>query len=146
MVTQPLGETRTLVVKALETLRTNVLEKVLKGVRPRSTREAWAWRQRDKVSSAWVLALPGYQTKLTCAEFSLTAVTNLCLPPSICLEREVEVIKGQTKVDIHGNNSQATHLQGDHWRKRHDSLVILTGQMCLWPGVSCEMEVFNLFQ
>ena len=144
--TSSLGETRTLVVKALDSLRTKVLEKVLQRLRPRSTREAWAWKQRDKFSSAWVLALPGYQTRLTCAEFSLAAATNLCLPPLICLERQGEVIKGQTKVDIHGDNIQATCLQGDHWRKRHDSLVILTNQMCLWAGVSCEMEVFNLFQ
>ena len=49
------------------------------------------------------------------------------------------------KIDIHGDNIQATGLVGDHWRKRHDSLVQLTHRMCLWASVPVEMEVFNLF-
>ena len=140
------GETRTELVTALENLRAKVLGKVLKKVRPKSTREAWAWRQRDKVSSAWVLAIPGYQSTLTSAEFSLAAATNLCIPPPVCLEREGETIKGNVTIDCHGDRIQATCIEGDHWRRRHDLLVQLTHQMCLWAGVSCDMEVFNLFQ
>ena len=37
----------------------HVLNKVLEAVRPKSTRAAWAWKQQDKVSSAWLLCLPG---------------------------------------------------------------------------------------
>ena len=81
------GETRSRLVKALESLKVKALGKVLEKVRPKSTREAWAWRQRDKVSSAWILALPGYQTRLDSAEFSLAAATYLCIPPKVCLER-----------------------------------------------------------
>ena len=56
------------------------------------------------------------------------------------------MIKGQVKVDKHGDKIQATCLEGDHWRRRHDSLVQLTHEMCLWAGVKCDMEVFKLFQ
>ena len=123
-----------------------MLGKVLERVRPKSTREAWAWGQRDKVSSAWILALPGHQTNLTSAEFSLAAATSLCIPPPVCLEREGETIRDNIKIDKYGDKIQATCVEGDHFRRRHDSLVILTHQMCLWAGVACEMEVYNLFQ
>ena len=48
--------------------------------------------------------------------------------------------------DKHGNSVQATYIPGDHWRCRHDSLVQLTYEMCLRAGVTCETEIFNLFQ
>ena len=46
------GETRTKLIKSLESLRSKVLTKALERVHPRSAREAWAWRQCGKVSSA----------------------------------------------------------------------------------------------
>ena len=45
-------ETRGRVVEARENDRTKVLEKALTSVRAKSTRAAWAWRQRDKISSS----------------------------------------------------------------------------------------------
>ena len=49
-------------MEARENTRAKVLEKTLTNVRPESTRAAWAWRQRDKISSAWILALPSADT------------------------------------------------------------------------------------
>ena len=53
------GSTRSKVVEVMEQLHAKVLNKVLEAVRPKSTRAAWAWKQQDKVSSAWLLCLPG---------------------------------------------------------------------------------------
>ena len=122
-----------------------MLAKLLKALRPKSTRAAWAWRQRDKVSTAWTLALPGGDKTLSSAEFSEAAASFLCLPSPACIGRVGETVRGRVKIDQYGDNLQATNLVGDHWRKRHDSLVQLTYQMCLWGGVNVEMEVFNLF-
>ena len=32
-----------------------------------------------------------------------------------------------------------------YWRHRHNSTLHLIKQMCLWAGVPCDLEVFNLF-
>ena len=139
------GSTRNRIVTARESIRAKLLAKLLKGLRPKSTRAAWAWRQRDKVSTSWTLALPGGDKSLNSAEFSEAAASFLCLPSPACVGRVGETVRGRVKIDVYGDNLQATSLVGDHWRKRHDSLVQLTYQMCLWAGVNVEMEVFNLF-
>ena len=63
------GETRGKIVENLENVRAQVLEEALGNVRPLKTRAVWYWRQRDKVSIAWLLALPGVDTILTNADF-----------------------------------------------------------------------------
>jgi hypothetical protein len=87
-------------VEAVENLRSKVLKKALQQVRPKSIRAAWAWKKRDKVSSAWLLATPGRDTSLSSAEFSEAAASNLCLPSLACRGRVGEVIRGQVKVDL----------------------------------------------
>ena len=91
------------------------------------------------------MAIPGPDTTLTSAEFAEAAAANLCLPSPACMGRVGETVKGNTKIDQHGDNIQATALQGDHWRRRHDMLVQFVDRSCMWAGVPCEREVFNLF-
>ena len=88
------GATRGRVVEARENVRAKVLDKLLLEVRPRSTREAWSWRQRDKVSLAWILAILAPDTMLTNAEFSEAAANHLCLPSPACRGMEGEPNKG----------------------------------------------------
>ena len=139
------GETRGHLVTALENLRSKVLGRALEEVRPRSTRAVLAWRQQDKVSSAWRLALPGGETNLSNAEFAEAAATNLCLPSPACHGRVGEPIRGRATIDTHGDNIQASPLSGDHWRQRHNMILHLLHNMCSWAGVQCSLEVFNLF-
>ena len=69
----------------------------------------------------------------------------MCLPSPACAARVGEIIKGRIKIDPFGDNLQATCLQGDHWRRRHNCLVQFVHRACMWAGVPAEMEVFNLF-
>ena len=138
------GETRGKVVMALENLRSKVLGKILAEKRPRP-RAAMAWKQQDKVSAAWRLALPGGDTSLTNQEFSEAAATSLCLPSPACKGRVGEIVKGRKRVDLFGDAIQSTPLKGDHWRQRHNSILHLLSRMCTWAGVECQLEVFNLF-
>ena len=46
----------------------------------RTNRPVWSWLQRDKLSSAWLQALPGPDTSMTSAEFSEAAAAALCIP------------------------------------------------------------------
>ena len=132
-------------MEAMERTRSLVLSKSLQIHRPQKARHVWAWRQMDKISSAWLLALPGPDTSLTSAEFSEAAASSLCLPSPACAGRVGEVVRGRTKVDEFGDNVQATALPGDHWRQRHNNLQYLLYKLCVWAGLRVELEVFNLF-
>ena len=124
----------------MKNTRAKVLVKALDLMRPKSTRAAWAWRQRDKVSSAWLLANPGPDTTLTSGEFREAATTNLCLPSPACAGGVSKTVQGQKKIDKYGDTIQATPLCGDHWRRRHDLLVQLVDRSCMWVGVAAERE------
>ena len=75
------GVTRGQVVEDRDTLKSRLLTKALQLHRPGRDRHAWAWKQRDKLSSSWLLCLPGGSETLTNEEFSTTAALNLCVPP-----------------------------------------------------------------
>ena len=139
------GGTRGRIMEASEKTNSLVLSRALELHRPQKARHVWAWRQRDKLTTAWLLAIPGAESRLTNAEFSEAAAANLCLPSPACAGRVGEVIRGRVTIDKYGDNIQATSLPGDHWRKRHDAIKILLYRMCLWAGLPVVMEVFNLF-
>ena len=139
------GETRGEIVSAREKTRALLLAKSLDEYRPKKHRAAWAWKQRDKISSSWLLALPGPDSSLSNAEFSEAAATNLILPSPACTGRVGETVRGRRKVDLYGDNIQATSLTGDHWRQRHDQLKHVLCRLCTWSALPCELEVFNLF-
>ena len=139
------GDTRGEMVSAREKTRALLLAKALSLHRPKKARPAWAWRQRDKISSSWLLALPGPDSSLSNAEFSEAAAASLCLPSPACIDRVGETVKGRRKVDMYGDNVQATGLCGDHWRQRHDQLKHVLHRLCVWAGLPCELEVFNIF-
>ena len=64
-----------------------LLAKSLEENQPKKDRPVWAWKQRDKISSSWLLALPGPDSSFSNAEFSEAAATNLVLPSPACIGR-----------------------------------------------------------
>ena len=84
----------------------------------RTNRPVWSWLQRDKLSAAWLQALPGPDTSLTSAEFSEAAAASLCLPSPACADRLGQVIRGAQVVDLHGEAVQCTITTGDHQREK----------------------------
>ena len=139
------GETRTEIVSARERNRAQLLLKALSLHHHKRARPALAWKQRDKLSSSWLLALPGPESSLSNAEFSEAAASSLCLPSPACMERLGEVIRNNKIIDRYGDNIQSCPLPGDHWRKRHDLLKNTIFRLCQWASLPCEVEVFNLF-
>ena len=89
-----------------------MLTRALELHRPKKDQHAWAWKQLDKLSSAWLLAMSGGRDSLTNDEFTAAASANLCLPQPACVERVGETIKGRVKIDDHGDNIQSTALPG----------------------------------
>ena len=139
------GNTRGDIVAARERTRAQLLTKALSLYLPKKARPAWAWKQRDKISSSWLLALPGADSTLSNAEFAEAAATSLCLPSPACMGRVGETVKGRKVIDQYGDQVQATALPGDHWRQRHDQLKHVLHRLCIWAGLPCEIEVFNIF-
>merc|ERR1712105_139414 len=68
----------------------------------RTNRPVWSWLQRDKLSSAWLQALPGPDTSMTSAEFSEAAAAALCIPSPACVEKLGQTIRGRQVVDLFG--------------------------------------------
>ena len=141
------GTTRGKISEARHVMRGNMLVRGLEEHprQHRDNRPVWAWLQRDKLSSAWLQALPGPDSSLTSAEFTEAAATALCLPSPSCVDKVGQTVRGRVVVDKHGDSIQATNLKGDHFRTRHDRCKLLINRMCQWSGLPCEMEVFNLF-
>ena len=63
-----------------ESLRHEVLEKALKEYPDRSARPVTAYSNFDKMSGAWLLALPGSLNGLSSAVFAEAMCAHLCLP------------------------------------------------------------------
>ena len=141
------GSTRGKLMEERDGTHAQVVTKALElhPIQARSNRPVWAWMQRDKCSSAWLQALPGPDSSLSSAEFSEAGAAALQLPSPACMEKLGQTVRGRQVVDPHGEVVQATALPGDHWRKRHDKFKMMVHRLCVWAGLDCEVEVFNLF-
>ena len=73
------GQTRGIIVEATEKNKSSLLTRALELRRPMKDRHTWSRRQRDKLTSAWLLAMPGGETSMTNSQFSHFAAINLCL-------------------------------------------------------------------
>ena len=138
------GSTRKKLVEQREVLRGSVLSKALEAYPDQAARPVWVWPQMDKLSAAWLLALPGPQNGLTSAVFSEAMCMNLCLPSPACRDRVGESI-GRTKVDQFGDKVMSAHLPGDSWRIRHDTVKIELNRLFMWSNMRATCEVFGLF-
>ena len=78
------GSTRKRIVEQRETLRGSVLTSALEHYSDQTARPVLVWPQKDKLSSAWLLALPGPVTGLTSPIFSEAVCSSLCLPSPSC--------------------------------------------------------------
>ena len=114
------GSTRMLVTEQLETLTLATLKKHLGDMRDQKARPVCSMNQKDKLSTAWLLALPGAQSSLTTPIFKEGMAMVLCIPSPACKERVGEKI-GSGRVDLWGDSVKCQHLPGGSWTIRHDS-------------------------
>ena len=115
------GNTRKNIVDQRERLRGLVLNKALEIHENQAARPVWVWPQRDKLSSAWLLSLPGPHNGLSAEIFSEAVCASLCLPSPVCRDRVGERL-GRFTVDAFGDKVMAAQLPGDTWRIRHDTV------------------------
>ena len=80
------GSTRRLVVQQRESLRHEVLTLALERHTDREARPVFVYQNFDKLSGAWILALPGPDTGISSKAFTEAMASHLCLPsPSVVL-------------------------------------------------------------
>ena len=140
---ETLGMRKT-VVEQTEKIWSKVVMKCLEMHPDRRSRAVRSWPERDKLSSAWLLALPTGETAISSAEFAEAAAALLCLPSAACKDK-IGCSVGDRKVDLYGDAVQAARMKGDGWRTRHDSVKMMLARLLKWAKVSFQCEVFNLF-
>ena len=107
-------------------------------------RPVWSWRQRDKMSTSWLLCLPG-PNGLSSPQFGEAFANILCLPSPACIDRIGEKI-GKSRVDMYGDRlCTETCLSGGHQTRRHDQIKLELNNICIWAGLEAECEPYGMF-
>jgi hypothetical protein len=78
------GSTRAKITKEREELRAAVLKKALTELDP-TARPVWSWKQRDKLSSAFLLNTPGAHSSLSTPIFREAVAALLCALSGFCI-------------------------------------------------------------
>ena len=81
------GSTRHRIVEQREGLRLASLVKSLELHEDQSARPVWAFCQMDKLSSPWILSLPGPESGMTSPVFREAMSSRLCAPSPACATR-----------------------------------------------------------
>ena len=114
------GSTRRKVVEQREGLRHEILTEALSKHQCRGARPVTAFPNYDKLSGAWLLALPGPHNGLTSKVFSEAMAAHLCLPsPAVVASGWVGQTIGRrgVKIDPYGDSIMCCNeLPGDSWR------------------------------
>ena len=135
---------RNLMTEQCEKIKGQLIGRSLELHLDRKSRPVLAWPQMDKLSAAWLLALPGPHTGLSNSIFSEAACKTLCLPSPSCRDRIGEKV-GRVVVDEFGDKIMAAPLPGDTWRIRHDAVKSELNRLFHWSGIPAVCEVFGLF-
>ena len=119
-----------------------LLEKGLLDYRDRGARAVWSWSERDKLSSQWLLCLPGHDLSLTSEKFTQCVKAHLCIPSTAASALVGEKV-GRATVDIYRDTVVAAALTGDGFRKRHDAYKKRIVSLHKWAGVDMDFKLPN---
>ena len=78
-----------------------MLNKAIEEHPERGQRAILTWKDRDKLTSAFLLTNPGPGTNIGSQVFAEGMATYLCLPSRVCADRVGERV-GKSTVDSHG--------------------------------------------
>ena len=138
------GSTRKRITEQREMLWGSALSKALETHPNQLARPVMVWPQMDKLSTSWLLSLPGPNNGLTSCVFREAVCSNLCLPSPACRDKVGQRI-GRTIVDKYGDKVMAAQLPGDTWRIRHDTVKCELRRLFMWCSIPATCEVFGLF-
>ena len=98
-------------MEGMESLRGLVLSHALENHDDREARPVFAGPQFDKLSSAWLLSLPGPHSGLSSPVFCEAMCAHLCLPSPACMERLGEPVARGAVVDLYGDKVMAAAVE-----------------------------------
>ena len=138
------GSTRRRLGEAREQLMGRVLQRALLLHPDQSSGPVSSWKERDKLSTAWLLSLPGPHYGISSAVFTEALATLLCSPSPACSARLGQKI-GQARVDLFGAKVVNERLEGNHWTRRHDMVKAEINSLCAFAGLPAQCEAYNVF-
>ena len=138
------GATRKVLTRAREELRLEVFSRAITLHPQQRGKGVSSWKERDKLSSAFLLSIPGPSSSLSSPIFAEAVATLLCLPSRICTDRLGEKVGG-SRVDKLGERVILENLPGGHWTDRHNSMEQEVAAICSYAGLPAEREPFGLF-
>ena len=138
------GSTRKRLSEEREKLRAEVFKKGLTDHPDRAARAVIAWKNRDKLCTAFLMVLPGPHTSISSPHFSEALCVLLCLP-SLCCRDRVGLKVGNRRVDLYGEQVVNATMEGPGFIRRHDSIKLELNSMATYCGLSSVCEPYGLF-
>ena len=134
------------VVEARESLLAAVLGKALHQYPDQSLNAIKAWKNRDKISTAFLLELPGPHNQWSSAEWGEAICLVLSIPPNCCKDpRHLGQPIGDRHVDLWGADVLCARLPGGSWTRRHDRIKACLSSLAVYCGVTFVCEPYSLF-
>ena len=138
------GTTRKLVTDEREKLRAAVLKKALEDYPNQAARSVIAWKQRDKLCTAFLVALPGPHTSLSSPQFGEALCVILCMP-SLCCRDRVGLKVGDRRMDLFGEQVVNATMEGGGFTRRHDTVKLELNFMATFCGLKAVCEPYGQF-
>ena len=138
------GSTRKRLCEKKEQLLGRVLKRGLLLHPDQTTGPVSSWKERDKLSTAFLLSLPGPHYGIPSDMFSEALATLLCAPSPACSAR-LGLTIGRSRVDLFGYKVINERMEGNHWVKRHDIVKAEVNALCAYTGLPAECEAYGVF-
>ena len=138
------GTTRKKLTRAREELRMEVFNQAITFHPDQQGRGVSSWKEMDKLTTAFLLTIPGPSSTLSSTIFGEAKATLLYLPSRVCADRVGEKI-GNSRVDPYRERVILENLPGAHWANRHNSMGQEIAALCTYAGIPAEREPFGLF-
>ena len=133
-------------VESRELLLAATLGKGLSQYVDQSAMAVKAWKNRDKISTAFLLELPGPHNSWPSAEWSEALCLILSLPSNACIStRNLGQPIGNRFVDLYGCEVLCATLPGGSWTRRHDRVKVCLSSLAVYCGLGFVCEPYSLF-
>ena len=138
------GSTRRVITQEREKMRAAVLRKALTDYPDPSAKPVIAWRNRDKLTTAFLQELPGPHSSLSSPQFG-EAMCLVLVIPSLCCRDRVGMKIGRRRVDPYGEEVVNENVAGGGFTRRHDRVKTELASMAIYCGLNSTVEPYGLF-
>ena len=140
------GVSNNRIIEARESLLAEMVEKGLSQHPDQSSMAIKAWKNRDKLSTAFLLELPGPHNQWSSAEWGEALCLVLSLPPNCCRDpQKLGQPIGNRHVDLWGAEVMCATLPGGSWTCRHDRVKCAISSLAVYCGVIIVCEPYAVF-